>query len=85
MGIHSALEQALKALELLNDGHTYNEHDPKDPLRCAKDKIEKFVPKTVSPSRSIETISKPNPIRFRNRSGRPKMRTKRLDLLLLPK
>lgn len=44
--MENALEQALKALELLNDGHTYNEHDPKDPLRCAKDKIEKFVPKT---------------------------------------
>ncbi|KIO31800.1 hypothetical protein M407DRAFT_19309 [Tulasnella calospora MUT 4182] len=46
MDIHSAIEQALKALDLLNGGHKYNERSPVDPLRKAEDRIKLFVPRT---------------------------------------
>ncbi|KAG8915565.1 hypothetical protein FRC00_002813 [Tulasnella sp. 408] len=46
MDIHRAIEQALNALEQLNNGHKYNEHKPSDPLKLAEDRIKLFVPRT---------------------------------------
>ncbi|KIO24597.1 hypothetical protein M407DRAFT_8862 [Tulasnella calospora MUT 4182] len=46
MNILSAIEQALNALELLNNGYKCNEHNSADPLRQAEDRIKWFVPRT---------------------------------------
>ncbi|KAG8922604.1 hypothetical protein FRC01_013814 [Tulasnella sp. 417] len=43
--MEDALEQALSALDLLNDGHKYDEHNPSDPLKQAEESIKPFVPR----------------------------------------
>ncbi|KAG8950500.1 hypothetical protein FRC04_007515 [Tulasnella sp. 424] len=43
--IESAIEQALKALDLVNQNHKYDKDNPNDPLKMAEENIKQFFQK----------------------------------------